>query len=148
MTEDYTVSKIRVSLAIRGFRGNPSKITDLLKIQPHESWRKGEVIPNSPVKRKYSCWTIAASLKRYSYNVEDYVKDIIKKIAPVKNKIKRIPGANLELEIWIDLYPEASMPGIVLSKSTLRFLADIGAEVDCDLYFIDTRLMEKEPRSA
>src|SRR5258706_825148 len=133
---------IRVFLDIRGFRGKPSGITKLLGIEPNNAWSKGDVIPENPMDayykglrprtRKYNCWSIEASLKHYSYNMEDYVKYIIKRIFPVRNKIKAIRGVNLMLCVFIDLYPGASIPAIVLGPETIRFLSETEAKLASD----------------
>ncbi|MBI5204398.1 MAG: DUF4279 domain-containing protein [Nitrospirae bacterium] len=141
---------IRVFLDIRGFSGNPSRITELLGIEPDESWSKGDIVPakfvsgrviydkSKSIKRKYSCWTIRASLKKYSFNMEDYIKDIIKKIAPVRNKFKKLPkSVNLMLCVWIDIYsPKESAPSLGLSIETMKFLSSINATLDIDISFV------------
>src|ERR1051326_5610854 len=100
-----TAPRIRVSFDIRGFREPSSKITEILRIKPDTAWSKGDVIPEDhmdryyrgprPRKRRFSCWTIEASLTKYSYNVEDYVKNILRKISSARKKIKRIRRANI-----------------------------------------------------
>lgn len=108
---------------------------------PDETWCRGDTIPNipnyrgpKPRRRKYSCWRLRASLEKYSYHVEDYIKDIISKITPVRDKIKAIPGANLMLCVWIDIYHlGAGTPDIGLETDTMRFLSEIGAPLDVDI---------------
>lgn len=141
---DLNRPKISVFLEIRSFRGKPETVTKFLGIDPDEAWAKHEVIQETPAdvkyykgkrprRQRYSGWVIKASMKDYSYDVEDYIKNIIKRISPVRNKIKKIPGANVMLCIWIDLAEGGSVPSITLDVDTMRFLTDIGAQVDCDL---------------
>jgi hypothetical protein len=148
--------RIEVFLDIRGFRGEPDSITHLLGIRPDRAWSKGEIIPERPgyegprpLRRKYSCWTIKASLKKYSYNVEDHIKQIIKRISPVRDRIKSIPGANLMLCVWIDIYdPYESTPALVLGTKTMRFLSDIEAVFDVDLsLLIDPEESRKDKKN-
>jgi|ERR1043166_2822927 hypothetical protein len=144
--ETHLAPKIRVSLDIQGFREPPSKISQMLRMKPDAAWSKGDVIPEGPMdayyrgprprRRRYSCWSIEASLREYSYNVEDYVRNILRRISSVRSKIKKIRGANVMLSVWIDLYPGISMPAIVLSKHTMGLLSEIGADFDCDLALI------------
>ncbi|SRR5581483_340360 len=136
--------KISVELDITAFRGRPERISQLLGIVPDEAWTKGSVMPDRPGYTgpkprfwKYSCWTIRASLKEYSYELEDYVKDIIQRITPVRARIKAIQPAKLFLRGHIEIYDlRASTPAIGLGVNEMRFLSEIGAEVDLDLALV------------
>lgn len=139
-----TRPKITAKLDIVAFRGKPERISKHLAMRPDEAWAKGDIIPDTgnyegpkPRRRKYSCWTVRASLKEYSYDFEDYVKDLIKKITPVRTRVKTVPAAKLFLRGRIEIYDlRASMPSLGLNADTMRFLSDIKAELDLDIALV------------
>jgi hypothetical protein len=109
---------------------------------------KGDVIPEvtdrniaykgkKPRRRKYSCWKIKSTIQ-HSYNIEDYIKDIIERINPVRSNFKKLPKkVNLMLCVWIDIYsPYESMPSIALDLKTMSFLLFIKAELDIDISLV------------
>ena len=134
MSEDSNLRpRIEAFLDIRGFGVLPSSISQTLGINPDEAWSEGEVIQGTTRRRLYSCWKIRASLSEYSYDVDDYVNDIVAKISPVADKMKRIKGANLMLCIWVTIHASGRTPSVTFRPKVMRMLSDIGAEIDVDI---------------
>jgi len=125
--------KIDVFLDIRGFEEPPTSITQIVGISPDETWSKGDSISGIKTLRKFSCWKIRASLTKYSYDVDDYVDDIVRKILPAAAAIKRIKNANVMLCIWITLHASGRVPSICFHPNIMRALSDIDAEIDIDI---------------
>ena len=136
--------KITAKFDIVAFRGKPETISKHLAIDPDEAWAKGDIIPDTgkngslePRRRKYSCWTLRASLKKYSYDFEDYANDLINRITPARARIKTIVAPKIFLRGRIEIYDlRASMPSIGLTPDTMHFLSDIKAELDLDIALV------------
>lgn len=135
---------IRASLLIRG-GDNPDEVTQLLGMNPDESYRKGAPIPMPPnaqytVKktRVYatSIWQLNAELKEYSYDVEDYVKNLLCRVQRVDGKIARLDRRrfSVTLDVVLDLLTDASSAATGLSKTTMEALTHLGASFDVDTY--------------
>lgn len=135
---------IRVSLLIRG-GDDPSEISRLLNMVPDESYRKGEAIPLPPnakykvrKQRVYasSIWKINARLKQYSYDVEDYVLDVLSCVREVADKIARLDRRrfSVTIDVSLDLLTDAPTVAVGASNKTLTALARLGASYDVDLY--------------
>lgn len=135
---------IRVSLLIRGGE-DPAEITRILNIEPDESHRKGEAIPVPPdakyvVKktRKYSvsAWMLNASLDHYSYDVQDYADDVLRRVHHVRNRIAQLDRRryNVTLDVALDLLTDASTPALGLSQDAMELLVSLKASFDVDMY--------------
>lgn len=135
---------IRVSLMIRGGQ-DPEDVSHMLNMVPDESYRKGEPIPVPPdakykVKktRVYtaSTWKLNSHLKQYSYDVEDYVKDVLRRVRRAADKISRLDRRrfSVTIDVSLDLLTDASTAATGLSNESLTSLARLGASFDVDTY--------------
>lgn len=135
---------ISASLLIRG-GDDPGEISRILGMEPDESHRKGAPIlvpPNAQYvvkkNRVYatSIWRLNAELKQYSYDVEDYVKNILHRVRRVDGKMARLDRRrfNVTMDIVLDLLVDASSPAMGLSTETMAALTHLGASFDVDTY--------------
>ncbi|MBI2387941.1 MAG: DUF4279 domain-containing protein [Elusimicrobia bacterium] len=135
---------IRVALLIRG-GDDPAEITRILGMEPDESYRRGAPIPIPPdakykVKktRVYaaSIWKLNSRLKQYSYNVEDYVNDLLYRLRRVDEKISSLDRRrfNVTMDVSLDLLTDAATAAAGLSIDTMAALTRLGASFDVDTY--------------
>jgi len=112
---------------------------------PDESHRKGDVIPVPPgakfkVKktRTYatSIWKLNSELKNYSYDVEDYIKDIIRRIRARAERISALDRRrfSVTMDVSLDLLTNATTASSGLSNECLAVLSRLGASLDVDIY--------------
>lgn len=135
---------IRVSLLIRGGE-DPDEITRILNVKPDESYRKGAPIPlpsgaTYTVKKtrvySTSIWKLNAQLKQHSYDVEAYVKNILRRLQKVNDKLALLDRRrfNISIDVSLDLLLDASTAATGLSRETMKTLARLGASFDVDTY--------------
>jgi hypothetical protein len=135
--EKEYINEVNVYLAVTDFTCKHSRITEILGVDPTSVWVKGELINGSlgGISRfGYNSWLY--EIKR---NDVIYVQKLIDKVIKTfENKIdnfKKLPK-NSEVHLEIVLYLDKGMPSIVFSKKNIKFLSDINASVDFDMYGI------------
>lgn len=132
-------NKTNIYLRIHDFDCDPEEITAKVSTKPTNSWIKGDIIPNRNglVKRKQSTWELEASTSGTD-PVEDQMKVLLKKVDLNFESFREVIGEYKgEISIVMYLY-EGSNPGINLDAVTLKKLANLGVEVDIDIYFLNS----------
>lgn len=135
---------IRVSLLIRGGE-DPAEITRILNITPDESHFKGEIIVEPPdakytvkMPRTYaaSSWKLNSRLKHYSYDVQEHLDDVMRRVKPVRSLIAKLDRRrfNVTIDVALDLLTDASSPVLGLTQDSMAALIDLGASFEVDLY--------------
>ena len=131
-------NKITVYLRISGFSCDPSAITEILGIQPDKVWRKGDLLMHTEkFKHKDNGWEIK-SVSSDTIYLESHITDILKTALPVRDKFKNLPvGSSVMLTCGVSFSPDSAIPSIFLDTETLRFLGEINADIDVDLYCVE-----------
>lgn len=129
-------TNVKVSLRIMGEEHNfINEITNSLKLNPTESWMKGEAIHNSRKKRKYTAWIYSTcavetlDVNLQAQKLEKLFSTKIENICALKNKY--------DLDISIDfviIIENQEIPAIYFEASFIEFAAKIGARFDIDTY--------------
>ena len=96
--------RIRAFLDIVGFRGKHQRISRILGMDPDEAWSKGDIMADFPpegvkysgslpARRKFGSWMVKSHLAEdATYNIEDHIKDIIKTITPIQERVRTLPN--------------------------------------------------------
>ncbi len=138
--------KIQVYLSIYGDYFNPNELTNLLNIKPIKSYIKGEEIPLNKNSKKLP----GAKPRKYietvwSYGsgcIQDYdsekacklIEDKIKDKTPIINNF--VKKYNLEVKLSVvPWFAKDHSPVISFSKSMIKMLAELSADIDLDVYF-------------
>ncbi|NJO00918.1 MAG: DUF4279 domain-containing protein [Bacteroidia bacterium] len=129
-------SENRVYLRISNFSFDPKKITEMLNILPEETFKKGDIVerPRRKLLRPYNFWSFLSPLPQ-TQPIEDHVQKVLEMILPKKDKlVKILEESEGELGIVSYIYDDAN-PGLHLDKIVMKTIADLGLELDIDLYF-------------
>ena len=129
-------TEIAASFTLRGSNVDPGDITAALGIVPSTTWRVGDLIPNTPMARKDNGWRLS-SPRRASYHLEDEIKYVIDKVSSRVDAIRAtIVKFRLEAEIACAVYVKGDVPSMHLDNDLVRIVAELGADIDIDLYVL------------
>ncbi|MBY0216252.1 DUF4279 domain-containing protein [Paenibacillus illinoisensis] len=117
-----------------GDQFDPNIITNTLLINPTRVWLKGDSIRRDLV-RKETCWEIATDYEE-SLDINDQIDKIKALIQDHKDQvIKLIKQNNLKCKFDVVINIENNIsPAMYLNKNTIKFVCDLEAEIDFDLY--------------
>lgn len=132
-----TKTQVRVYLSIFGDSFPLEDITEKLGIEPSNTYRKGDRIPNrsSKLLRKETSWHLDTGYQE-SFDVEEQLQQII---MPLQNKVSIIQEIKQTYSVVCKFYiviimEEGDTPSLYLDKDVINFVSSIGAEFDIDLY--------------
>ncbi|MBL0113110.1 MAG: DUF4279 domain-containing protein [Saprospiraceae bacterium] len=129
-------TKIKIILSIFGNDFSLVSLSSLLEISPSNSWLKGEKIRNrSDLLRKETAWEF-----QMEYEENLFLETITEKLLNIFNcksqAIKKFieeHKLNTKVDIVVIVY-DAESPALFLNNKFIRFLNEINAVVDIDLY--------------
>ncbi len=80
-------------------------------------------------------WQISTPLTDDPF-LHPMIRDIVARLVPIKDRLMAFKQTYPELQYWLEvvLYKGDSAAGLSFDNDTLRFLGEIGATVDCDIY--------------
>ncbi len=130
--------EISVRLVITGFACDPDQITTLLGIQPDVVWRIGDDLSfPSDRKRTDNGWTIESKSSN-TVDLDAHVAAILRVIGNAKSHFKHLPpGSTITLSCGITVNQGPGSPSMVFSPQMVAILAELGAEIDIDLYCLN-----------
>ena len=130
--------EISVRLVITGFDCNPDDITKLLGIKPHVVWRTGDDLSfTSDRKRTDNGWVIESQV-RNMIDLDAHVAFILDVIGDAKRNFKNLPkGSTVYLSCGITINKGPGGPSMVFTPQMVATLADIGAQIDIDIYCLN-----------
>jgi len=130
------MSRIYAELAIYGNDLDPASITELLGLLPSETWLRDEPKSIRPgPTHEQGCW----KLKTLESNcpLEDHLTVLMVQLATCKNSIRTLSSlVNSAVEISVVVHIDDETPDISLSKSAIKWISEIGAALDIDMYFL------------
>ncbi|WP_438348010.1 DUF4279 domain-containing protein [Paenibacillus sp. FA6] len=126
-------TNIKVEFSIFGDEFDPGIITDTLLITPTRTWFKGDNIRGN-LFRKETCWELATEYEE-SLDINDQIDEIKELIKNQEDEIVKLIRQNkLECKFDVVINIENNVkPAIYLNKEIIKFLHDLGAEIDIDL---------------
>lgn len=134
---EKTKTQVRVYLSIFGDSFPLEDITEKLEIEPSNTYRKGDRIPNrsSKLLRKETSWDLDTGYQE-SFDVEEQLQQII---MPLRNKVSIIQEIKQTYSVVCKFFiviimEEGDTPSLYLDTDVINFASSIGAEFDIDLY--------------
>ena len=131
-------SEIEVDFILTGRGVNVEAISDRLQIVPSETWRMGDVIKSTVLRRKRDAWVLSSGLDRtMPYPV--HVKALLDRLHPRHAEIRGICkelGLEAEVSAGVESY-DGDRPNLTLEAGEIRRLADLNAGLEIDLYILD-----------
>ncbi|MBT2663295.1 DUF4279 domain-containing protein [Bacillus sp. ISL-45] len=130
-------TKVMVCFSLFGDDFPVGYVTDKLKIQPTNSHRKGDIIPNrsTTLYRKETCWEYGTEYEE-TEDVNDQLQKIMEQLQNKSLYIHELKKAySLDCKFFIVIKIEAGeTPALYLSKEFIKFASIVEAEIDFDLY--------------
>jgi hypothetical protein len=124
-------TEITASFLIRGFGCDHDHITRQIGIDPSATWRKGDQIGQSRLRRKEDGWRLDSELSPQAA-LDQHARNILDRIHPRSAALTSIEG---RAHFFAAMYIHAGdRPPATLSSEIIRQLADLNAGVDIDIY--------------
>jgi hypothetical protein len=132
-------TKLKIDFRIIGDDFNPKEVTEMIQIKPDSMWKKGEKYYKGKIEceRSYSDWLITSEY-RESLDVDELMKEIIQRIQDKKVMIKECKR-KFELDYVFEVIvhiEDAQTPSLFFDSSIIKFINEIEAEIDVDLYIM------------
>ena len=121
---------------------NPDEVTVFLGIQPTKTWRCGDKIPKTSLRRKHDAWILSTGSaeldQEHSIDLIKQVHSLLDHLRPHTAKLKKIcVQLNLEATLSCVLYVEGDdRPAIHFAPDLVKWLAELHADIDIDLYYL------------
>jgi hypothetical protein len=131
MNKDINRRLVSLSVYLLGDNLLPETITEILKICPSDSRKKGEIIKSSTSGAegvaKVGCWVLRARYRAVSENLADQIHFIVDSLGDKVNKLEEIEGID---KAFIDIYISPEENGgawftFDFSAEELKFLSSL-----------------------
>ena len=122
----------RISVFLRVLDIEPDEVTSIIGIQPSEFWHKGD--PQRLIKGVHleHMWGLNSPLYRNG-TLEEQIDALIDIVKPHINQFKLLPPVH-EVFMYCGFNTE-ERPSIGLTSEQIKFLAQIDASIDIDVYY-------------
>ncbi len=128
----------RVYFALAGDDFDPDELTEFIGIQPTTIIRKGSRDPGKIPQT--SSWVLSTENMVDDFiDVYEMSRSIVNQLMPKKDliweAIERFSlSPRLEVVLWFSINEDISTPVIGFDVETIKFLGEIGADIDIDSY--------------
>lgn len=132
--------------AISGSAVIPEEVSAALALAPSKAWRAGDPhdahrVPGK--KRPEGFWRLDSRLPRGgSASLEDHVGDVLEQLSARFPAAATLSKKHTGVIVLVG-YFHAYYPGLHFGVSTIQQMAELGAELDCDFYYL--ACLEEEP---
>ena len=127
-------TSILSSVTLTGASFDPEQVTDALGIEPTKTWRIGEPIQNTLLKRKHNGWSVATP-RQESLDLGKQLRDLLRELEPKFSSIAALRERfGFDVEVSCAIYINGETPSMHLDRETLSMVERLGAEIDFDLY--------------
>lgn len=128
--------EMSVALTFTGAGFDPDGVTATLGLEPTETWRFGDRILNTRLKREHDGWSLSTGRKK-EIELENQVRSILEKVQSRLNKVKSVSDEHdLDVELACVVYVADETPSMHLDSEVVELMAELGAEIDIDLYVL------------
>jgi Domain of unknown function (DUF4279) len=129
-------SEIAVALRLTGQDFSPEKVTPLLGVSPTKTWRIGDTVQNTLLKRKHDGWEFALPLQA-ALDLEAQLCALLDLFESRRDSILEIcERFGLEVEVACAVYVTDEAPIMHLSPRIMRRIATFNADLDIDLILL------------
>ena len=128
-------NKWRVYFGVFNFASDPQSITEILGIEPHESWCKGEAGPGNST-RTHDRW----ELRGTKCSIDSFEEQLDELLSILEGRRDQVRQVVEQFEAGIcctATYHEDANPGFHLSETIIGRLASLGLSCDFDLYLFE-----------
>lgn len=129
---------ITTNFLLSDFEVDPKEITEMLKIEPSLTWKKGDLVhPKARITRKFNGWLFNPSLKNEE-EIDIQLLSLIDKLNPAWSILVQLINNSCcaQISIKINAYDD-DIPAINFAPETIKKIAEINAAIDIDLYILN-----------
>ena len=130
--------EIEASLTLTGENFIPDEISALLDKVPTKTWKTGDLIsPRSTLRRKHNGWSLSSNVEDIYY-LEAHVKSIFEQLRSSWESLVdlcHLYDAEISCVVYVDVGD--SVPAIHFDQGTIQKVAELNAEIDVDLYYLE-----------
>jgi hypothetical protein len=136
MNESFSAYKLTVGLLIYGFTCSPEEITALLKINPTETFLKGQPVRKGALNtHHYNGWWLESGVAPDESSWQEHMDAIFEVIGEKIDHFDLLPSeSEIELSCGLVWRNQNIRPGIYVSPQALKILARIGCSIDISLF--------------
>jgi hypothetical protein len=125
-----------VNLHLVGKKLDPDEVTKLVGMQPDHSGRRGELISRKRKKRFYGFWSLWSN--HSSGRIETQLKEIAKKIEPVRNRLRKALKSQYVEKAYVDIGVEPSsdvaIANYYLDGELLNQFTSLGIDIEFSVW--------------
>ena len=131
-------TETRVYFGVFEFGDDPAVVTRLMSIEPTVAWAKGDPHPVLRSARwHYGRWELRSSLP-LEESLENHLLDLLPKLESRREAVTEA-NARFDAALVVATYLRETNPEYTLSADLLRRIANLGLEMDFDLYCVGER---------
>lgn len=128
--------QIEVLLTLTGQGFSPEDVTAMISLAPTKTWRAGDLIGKSKLKRKQDGWAFGLP-KREALEVDALLQELLDAVEPYKGGIAQVLSRfSLEIEVACVIYIEEVAPVFTITADTMRRLVALGSDFDIDIILL------------
>jgi hypothetical protein len=125
---------IQADFIITGTDILPDQITQELGISPTRTWRLGDSIQETQLRRKHNGWCFSIGKRESALDLEKPLVMLINHLLPYAQTISSLcEKHNLQSEISCAIYISDETPIINFSPETISHLAQLNSFLDIDI---------------
>lgn len=126
--------EVAVALTVTDFQEHPSKITEILGVQPSKSWLKGDLInERTTIRYKQNGWKITPPLLDNN-SLSTNINTLFNVIEPFMGNFNKLPYCVVEISCCIYVYEY--MPEIFVEPYLVKKISEINAGLDIDIIWL------------
>lgn len=127
-------TSILSSFILTGHGFDPESISRRIGLEPMKTWKEGDRIQNSQLRRKHSGW-VWSSCREETLDLGKQVGALLEQLRPYLSHINSVREEfRLEAEISCAVYIGKQAPAVYFDRSTVNLANELQAEIDIDLY--------------
>jgi hypothetical protein len=126
-------TEVKAALKVYGFEGSANAISQILGIEPSETFRAGDpVLPQSTRLHSENGWRLSSPVDPENATAEDAVHALLD-LLPNRKVFAALP-AECEVVVSCTIYGYEERPYCCIATEDIKRLAEIGATLDIDTY--------------
>lgn len=130
-----STSQIKVRLVVTSYVLTPKQMTDCLGNSGSKTWKLGDRVHQAATNRfAHNGWVLSSTAIGDNLSTEEMLRKLENDFDFLKVNALRKLDDQCSVELSLVVHAGENVPEVHLSSSQLRLLADIGAEVDVDIY--------------
>ncbi|MBI3184967.1 MAG: DUF4279 domain-containing protein [Myxococcales bacterium] len=129
---DDMKSEVRVSIVLAEFVCDPGAIEGVLGVRPSKTWRAGDRIGKSSRTYRVNGWALQSELPK-DRALQEHVDWLLARM-PRSLQALKVVSPSWTAEVSCVVYVVEQVPELHLNAKTIGRIAELGAEIDIDLY--------------